>query len=69
MACSEGKTEGSVSKACRKGLSEKWLPGQVALSEGRSGRGFGGSFEKEAFGRASERFRKAPKGVLSGTRV
>src|SRR5438132_4732918 len=25
MACSEGKAEGSVSKACRKGLSEKWL--------------------------------------------
>src|SRR6266508_4362147 len=39
-----------------KGLSGRWLPGQVALSEGRSGRVFGGSFEG-AFGRASERGR------------
>src|SRR5438105_7829047 len=37
-------------EACRKGLSGRWLPGwlpgQMALSEGRSGRGFGGSFER-----------------------
>src|SRR5207253_5803068 len=46
MARSEGRTEGFGSKACRKGLSKKWLLGQVALSEGRSGGGFGGSFEK-----------------------
>src|SRR6266508_5178794 len=33
VARSEGRTEGFGSKACRKGLSEKWFPGQVALSE------------------------------------
>src|SRR6266508_5834035 len=67
MACSEGKIEESVSKACRKGLSGRWLPGQVALSEGRSGRVFGGSFEggiRQGFGKASKRGRG-----LSGTRV
>jgi len=49
-----------------KGLSGRWLPGQVALSERRSGRGFGGVFERRHSAGLREGFEDG-RG-LSGTR-
>src|SRR5438105_8710090 len=58
-----------VSKAFRRRLLERWLPGwlsgHVAFSEGWSGRGFDGGFEG-AFGRASGRLRKGLSVELRG---
>ena len=64
VARSEGRTEGFGSKACRKGLSEKWFPGQVAISEGRSGRGFGRVFERRPSAGLREDFERLRRRVF-----
>ncbi len=59
-----------VSKGAFGEKASGWLPGQVALSEGRSGRGFGGTSKggiRQGFGKGEGSFedtRHAPKGCL-----